>query len=78
MNTYNLKYKRPGQWRYRKLTLIGQQYLPEADKLICRMPDGQVFELPEVSKCEIRYGQDMIDALKPKEPAHDDVPSPQG
>ncbi len=62
--SYVIRYRRPGQWFYRKLCLSSHQYMTEQDKLICFLKDGRVYELPEVTKTELMTGPDMAAAMR--------------
>lgn len=78
MLTYKLKIKQPGQWFYRTYTLTGVNYTPDMDVMVLIKADGTFEEVPEYSKCRVKYGQDMVKARQAQQGASNaDVPRVQ-
>jgi hypothetical protein len=76
---YTMRYRKPGQWFYRTLKLLGHQFQPEADKIIFSLSDGSVYEMPNASKLEIRVSKSTVATLnKKKEGQNGDLPGTQG
>jgi hypothetical protein len=74
--TYKFHYRKPDQWFYRTLTLVGHRYVADLDKIIFSLKDGTIYELPNASKIEVRFGKDMLDVMN-KAQTNDNVPRPQ-
>lgn len=57
-----MKYKRIGQWFWRKKIIIGSK--AENDRLTIFLPDGTIVELAEYHKLCFKLGKDWIEATK--------------
>lgn len=60
--SYVVKFKR--KWFWRSFTVVGHQWITQADKLVLYFSDGSIREIPEWSKCEARLGVDWVLATK--------------
>ena len=55
---YKLKYRRGDFGIWHTIKVIGHQYEPDSNKLICYLPDGGLREIAHWSDCEIILGAD--------------------
>lgn len=61
---YIFKYKRKYFWK--KIQVVGHNYLQEQDKMVIYREDGGLKEIKEWSKCEVELGTDWVLAVKKK------------
>lgn len=61
-NSFKVKFRRRFIWR--TLTVEGNVFLKDQDKMSFQLPDGTQREIPEWSKCEVKVGTDWLEAVK--------------
>ena len=61
---YVFKFKRRLFWK--KIKVVGHNYLEKQDKMCLYMQDGSIKEIKEWTKCEVELGVDWVNAVKSK------------
>jgi hypothetical protein len=64
MKTFKIKIKQPGQYLFRVYVCESSNYDRQTDAYVMHLADGSYIQIPQWSKCEIRYTQALVDAAK--------------